>query len=107
MRSAILVMASPCRRSFVISPPVCNALGKLTGTRPHTLALVEICPPVRSIAPGALLRQNLVNQLDADGTLADGRRNALGASSAHVSNGENAGPVRLEEEGWTAQRPLY
>jgi hypothetical protein len=58
------------------------------------------------LAPGALLRQNLVNQLDADGTLADGRGNALGASRAHVSDGEHTGPVRLEEEGWTAQRPL-
>jgi hypothetical protein len=67
---------------------------------------MEIGPPVRSIASGALLRQNLVNQLDADGTLADGRGNALGASSAHVSDGENAGPVRLEEEGWTAQATL-
>ena len=81
-------------------------LGELTGTRSRTLALVEIHRPAGSIAPGALLRQNLVNELDADGTFADGRGNALGASRAHVSNGEDAGPVRLEEEGWTAQRPL-
>src|SRR5262249_55646062 len=88
-----------------------DELGQSCGGEPVTgdsfaISLVEICPSVRSIAPGALLRQNLVNQLDADGTLADGGGNALGASRAYVSNGEHAGPVRLEEKGRAAERPF-
>src|SRR5262245_45403043 len=56
--------------------------------------------------PRALLRQHRVNELDAHGTLADGRGHAFGASCAHVADGEHAGPVRLEEEGCTVERPL-
>src|SRR5215472_12339793 len=52
-----------------------------------------------------LLRQYLVNELDADGALTHGGRDALDAAGTHVSDGEDAGLVRLEEKRRAAQRP--
>jgi hypothetical protein len=47
-----------------------------------------------------------VNELDADGAFSDGGGHALDASGAHVTDGENAGAVRLEQKGRAAERPL-
>jgi hypothetical protein len=61
--------------------------------------------PSDRFSPETLLRQHLVNELDADGALAHGGGDALDASGAHVPDSENAAPVRLEEERWPADRP--
>src|SRR5262249_47534238 len=63
--------------------------GRLTGIQCHPSWLFGALSSGRSFDPSrrlrALLCQDLVHELDADGTLADGRGNALGASRAHVS----------------------
>src|SRR5262249_45360173 len=51
------------------------------------------------------LRQHLVHELDADRALAHGGGHAFEASRPPVPDGEDAGPVRLEEEGRAAERP--
>ena len=61
---------------------------------------------IRTDGESTLLCQHFVNELDADRALADGGGNALDASGADVADGENTGPVRLEEKGRAAERPL-
>jgi len=46
-----------------------------------------------------------MNQLNAHGPLADRGRDALGAATAHVTDGEYTGDRGFEVKGWTRQRP--
>src|SRR4051812_13510734 len=52
-----------------------------------------------------LLVKDLVNERDGDGTLADGRCDALHVAAAHVTNREHAGQAGLEEVRAARQRP--
>src|SRR5262245_64094640 len=52
------------------------------------------------------LVEYLLDELDADGALADRGRDALDARRAHVAYREDAWTTRLEEEGPALLRPL-
>jgi hypothetical protein len=69
------------------------------------LSPISTTPHLNLIAR-RLFGQHLVHELDADGTLAYGGRNALGASRTHVFDSEHAGYPGLEQKRRAAERPF-
>ena len=53
-----------------------------------------------------LLAKDLVNEGDRNRSFADRGRDTFDVAAAYVSDGEDAGTARFEEERWSCQRPF-
>ena len=57
------------------------------------------------VSSACLLGEVLVDELDGDGALPDGRRHSLDGSVAHVTGGEHAGQAGLQIQRGARKRP--